>query len=143
MKPHRYMAISCTCMNVTKAVLHFLQTTLIWSDKTPVQAIKELCLVRVVSTVCFIGFPQLYISTRLSNIDVELIMLHYANPYDFIIMILWSKMEQFGLEESSEVDGFRRPKKVYTQIEAELCIWHLCILHWRSWWVFLMYLIVI
>ena len=36
-------------------------------------------------------------------------------------------MAQLGLEESSEVKGFRRPK--YTQMKAELLIWNLGILH--------------
>ena len=35
-----------------------------------------------------------------------------------IIMIIGLKMVQLGLEESSEVEGFRRPK--YNQIDAEL-----------------------
>ena len=34
-----------------------------------------------------------------------------------IIIIIWSKMAKLGLEESSEVEGFRRPK--YTQMKAE------------------------
>ena len=28
-----------------------------------------------------------------------------------LIMIIWPKMAQLGLEESSEVEGFRRPKR--------------------------------
>ena len=47
-----------------------------------------------------------------------------SNPiqgaYTPIIMIIWQKMAQFGLEESSDVEGFRWPK--YTQIKAETCI---------------------
>ena len=35
-------------------------------------------------------------------------------------MIIWSKIAQLGLEESSEVEDFRRPKQA--QIEAELCV---------------------
>ena len=34
-----------------------------------------------------------------------------------IIIIIWSKMAKLGLEESSEVEGFRSPK--YTQMKAE------------------------
>ena len=43
----------------------------------------------------------------------------YLHP---IIMIIWSiiKMSQLGLEESSEVEGFGRPK--YTEIKAERTI---------------------
>ena len=41
----------------------------------------------------------------------------------YIIMIIWSKMAQLGLEESSDVEGFRRAK--YTEIKAELLIRHL------------------
>ena len=36
------------------------------------------------------------------------------------IMVIWSKMAQLELEESSEVEGFRRPK--YTQMKAEFSI---------------------
>ena len=42
-------------------------------------------------------------------------------------MVIWSKMAQLGLEESSEVEDFRRPK--YTQIKAAHSIWHLGILN--------------
>ena len=36
------------------------------------------------------------------------------------IVIIWTKMAQLGLEESSEVKGFRRPNQA--QIEAEISI---------------------
>ena len=45
------------------------------------------------------------------------IVVGYTSP---IIIIIWSKMAKLGLEESSEVEGFRRPKQA--QIEAELCV---------------------
>ena len=48
----------------------------------------------------------------------EIIRIYnFPNALYPIIIIIWSKMAQLGLEESSEVEGFRRPK--YTQMKAE------------------------
>ena len=44
-------------------------------------------------------------------------MQNCNNP---IIIIIWSKMAQLGLEESSEVEGFRKPNQA--QIEANVCV---------------------
>ena len=37
-----------------------------------------------------------------------------------IPIIIWSKMAQLGLEESTEVEDFKRPKQA--QIEANVCV---------------------
>ena len=48
---------------------------------------------------------------------------HYSNykiTSNGIIIIIGSKLAQLGLEESSEVEGLRRPK--YTQMNGKLSI---------------------